>query len=77
MQVFVKALSGHTIVCEVDSDDGVSKLKKKIEEQTGISPDEQRLIYAGKELEDAFKLSLFNVQNMSMITLVIRLRGGF
>ena len=76
MCIFVKTLNGKTITIEVNAEEEVSKIKEKIKDKEGIPPHEQRLIYAGKQLEDKEKLSLYNIQRDSTLHLVIRLPGG-
>lgn len=76
MQVFVKSMSGKTLSVDVEPDESIESLKSKIQQKEGITPDQQRVVFEGKQLDSTKSISDYGIEEDSTLHLVLRLRGG-
>ncbi|CAF0781781.1 unnamed protein product [Brachionus calyciflorus] len=74
--VFLKTLTGRTVEIFTSNDETIEELKEKVEEKEGIPPDLQRLIFAGRKLEDSNTLDYYSIEKEATLHLVLRMRGG-
>ena len=72
MKIYVARADGDTLVLEVEPNDSIDAVKAQIQEQTGMTSDEQRLLWAGKRLEEGKTLSDYNIQKESTLQLIKR-----
>lgn len=75
-QIFVKTQTGRTITLEVASETTIEEVNHMICDREGIPPDQQRLIFAGRQLECSWNLDHYDIKIESTLHLILRLRGG-
>ncbi|CEG83166.1 hypothetical protein G6F70_001461 [Rhizopus microsporus] len=76
MLVKVKTLTGKEIEIDIEPSDKISRIKERVEEKEGIPPQQQRLIYSGKQMSDEMTASQYGIEGGSVLHLVLALRGG-
>lgn len=74
--IYVKGLTGRTIDLQISSQMSIEELKMKIQEKDGIPVEQQRFVFAGKNLDDSILVGRYNIQKDSTLHLVLRMRGG-
>lgn len=76
MLIKVKTLTGKEIEIDIEPTDKVERIKERVEEKEGIPPQQQRLIYSGKQMNDEKTAADYKIQGGSVLHLVLALRGG-
>ncbi|KAK2461312.1 hypothetical protein APHAL10511_006839 [Amanita phalloides] len=74
--MLIKTLTGKEIELDIDSSDKITRIKEKVEEQSGVPPQQQRLIFGGRQMPDERMVSEFNISAGAVLHLVLALRGG-
>ena len=76
MLIKVKTLTGKEIEIDIEPNDKVERIKERVEEKEGIPPPQQRLIFAGKQMNDDKTAEYYRIAGGSVLHLVLALRGG-
>jgi ubiquitin-like protein Nedd8 len=76
MLIKVKTLTGKEIELDIDSEDKITRIKEKVEEQSGVPPPQQRLIFSGRQMQDDKTAAEYNIGAGAVLHLVLALRGG-
>lgn len=76
MLVKVKTLTGKEIELDIEPNDNIQRVKERVEEKEGIPPQQQRLIFGGKQLADDRSARDYHIEGGSVLHLVLALRGG-
>ncbi|KAI8808844.1 ubiquitin [Cladochytrium replicatum] len=76
VMIKVKTLTGKEIEIDIEPDDKVVRIKQRVEEKEGIPPEQQRLIFGGKQMNDDRTAQDYNIEGGSVLHLVLALRGG-
>lgn len=76
MKLVIATLVGSEVTLDVDPHEKVITVKERLEEKEGIPPEQQRLVYDGKHINDDASLADYKLQDGAKLNLVLSLRGG-
>jgi len=77
MRVKVKTLTGKEVRIDIEPDDTIMHIKRRVEEVEGIPPEQQRMVFTGKQMADNMTMEECNIEAGSTLHLVLALRGGY